>query len=509
MKLKFLPFAAAVLAVIGTSNIVQAVIVDGIRDTGASEYTGAVVVNQATVSNWYEAGDANNEHEALANLHAVQDGTNDLALHLAARVKNRGIILFIDSKAGGHNFIPNNLINFGGEDNYINNLGDTSSSGMTFESGFEADYAIRIYGDGGTGAFVNLYDLNARTREYAGNAGVGEISKGPIRAMEASGLGSVAIGNDTTSYAAANNGVEMKLDLAALGVLSGSQSVKLMVILVKTDSDYGSNQVLASRTATSVDIGDGNNGTVGIKFINFGDVSESGTQTISVPVNGPASRPVEFSVDMNQEIAKGFFNPVNHRVKVDFFSGLASPTPGEIYLTDDNADGIYTGTLVATGTAGDLFGTYKFLNTSGSPNFGFEYGDDRNFNLGPLVTTQTLSEVVFRSSYSAWAAAYSGGQPATDDNDGDGVKNGVECFMGSNNSQFTPNPAPVSGVITWPRGVDSAGIPFKVEVSNNLSTWQDAAVAYPANLDTSNPAQVSFTLPTGAGKIFTRLSVTP
>jgi hypothetical protein len=472
--------------------------VDGVRNGG--EYTGAFIVNQATVSNWYEGGDANNEHEAMANMHAVQDG-NDLALHLAARVKNRGIILFIDSKAGGHNFIPNNLINFGGEENYINNLGTSSSSGMTFESGFEADYAIRIYGDGGTGAFVNLYDLNARTREYAGNAGVGEISKGPIKAMEASGLGSVAIGNDTTSYAAANNGVEMKLDLAALGVPSGSQSVKLMAILLKTDSDYASNQVLASKTSDSNDIGSG------INTFNF--QTDSGTQTVPVNVNGPASRPVVFSVNMNQEIAKGFFNPANHRVKVDFFSGLASPTPDEIYLTDEDNDKVYTGTLVATGTAGDLFGTYKFVNTSASPNSGFEYGDNRNFNLGPPDTTQTLPTVVFRSSYSAWSAAFSGGQAATEDQDGDGVKNGIECFMNSNNSQFTPNPVPVSGVITWPRGVGSEGIPFMVEVSTNLSTWQDAAIAYPANLNTSNPAQVVFTLPTGVGKIFARLNVTP
>ena len=104
-------------------------------------------------SNWNTAGVLNNEHEALANIHAVQDGS-DLAVHLAARVKDRAIVLFIDSKTGGRTFIPNNLITYGGEENFINNLGTSGSSGMTFESGFEPDYAIRIYGDGGTGAFV-------------------------------------------------------------------------------------------------------------------------------------------------------------------------------------------------------------------------------------------------------------------------------------------------------------------------------------------------------------------
>lgn len=494
MKLKLLPFAAAALAIIGISNPVQAqVTVDGVRNTG--EYTGAVVFNQATVSNWTDGGG----QEALANIHAVQDG-NALAIHLAARVYQRGIILFIDSKSGGRTFISKPLITFGGEEDTINNLGTDTVTGMTFETDFTPDYAIRIYGDGGTGAFVNTYDLTAGTRTEAGNAGVAVISSGFISQMRANSLETVGT-VDSADYSAANKGVEMKLDLAALGAPFGPQSIKLMAVLVNVDSTYGSNQVLASRTSTTGDIAGA------INSINF--QTESNPQTISIPVTGPESRPVVFSVNMNEEIAKGFFNPVSDRVKVDFFTGLASPTPGEIYLTDEDNNKIYTGTLLATGTVSNLFGEYKFLNTRSTPNFGFEYGANRDFNLGPLNTTQALATVVFRSSYSAWSDAFSGGQPATGDNDGDGIKNGIECFMGSFNNQFTPNPGPVSGVITWPRSVDSAGIPFKVEISDNLSTWQNVATsAYSANL-TITDSEVVFTLPTGVGKIFTRLNVTP
>ena len=58
-------------------------------------------------------------------------------------------------------------------------------------------------------------------------------------------------------------------------------------------------------------------------------------------------------------------------MKVLFFSGGASPTPGEIFLTDDNADDIHTGTLVTPGTDGDSFGEYKYFNTrGGTPNSG-------------------------------------------------------------------------------------------------------------------------------------------
>ena len=320
-------------------------------------------MDQGTVSNWNEGG-----HEALANLHAVQDG-NTLAVHLAARigratptVLGRSILLFIDSKSGGRTFIPNNLINYGGEENYINNLGTSSSVGMTFETGFTPDYAVRIYGDGATGAFVNLYDLNAGTRTEAGNAGVdaGVINKGFITPMKANNLGTGSIAANTTAYAAANTGVEMKLSLSALGVPSGAQPVRLMALLVDTDSMYGSNQVLATRSSNS-DI------AYGINSINFG--SEANTQYIPISVTGPASRNVVFSVNMNDEITNGNFTAGTDKVKVIFFSGVASPTPGEIFLTGPEPGNIYTGTLVTEGATAASFGNYKFFNTRfGAPN---------------------------------------------------------------------------------------------------------------------------------------------
>jgi len=486
-------FAAAIsaTAALALQTAHAAVAVDGIRDAGESY---SLLANQATTSNWSDGGG----QEALANIHAIQDG-NTLAIHLAARVSARGIILFIDSKSGGRTFIPNDLINFGGEENYINSLGTDSVSGMTFETDFTPDYAIRIYGDGGTGAFANIYDLNARTRTEAGNAGVAVISKGIISGMRADSLG--VIGTvDSTNYGAANKGVEMKLNLAALGVPSGAQSVKLMAVLVTGDSTYGSNQVLASRTSTNGDIGNA------ITSINF--QTESGTQTLNVPVTGPDSRKVTFSVNMTDEVTKGNFNVINDRVKVLFFSGSASPTPGEIFLTDIDGDKIYTGDLMTEGTAAAAFGTYKFFNTKGgAPNGGYEYGDDRNFNLGPLNTDQPLPTVVFRpNSYALWAGLFSDSQSVSQDKDGDGIKNGVEYFMGSNNSQFTPNPNVVTtfGVrtVSWPHDVFAAGVSYKVSTSENLVNWADVTGSA-----VDSGGTLTYTFPSSTAKLFVRLEV--
>ena len=98
-------------------------------------------------------------------------------------------------------------------------------------------------------------------------------------------------------------------------------------------------------------------------------------------------------------------------------------------------------------------------------------------------------------------------EPAADP-DGDGIGNGAEYFMGTPANSHTVNPSLISGVVTWPRAADAAIRSFKIEVSNDLVSWQDAAVAYPENVNIGT-TQVSFALPEGAGKIFTRLNVTP
>jgi hypothetical protein len=113
------------------------------------------------------------------------------------------------------------------------------------------------------------------------------------------------------------------------------------------------------------------------------------------------------------------------------------------------------------------------------------------------------------SEYASWATTNAGGQTAGEDFDGDGIGNGVEYFMGTPGDEFTTNPSVVSGAITWPRASGTSISSFKVEVSSNLSGWTDASITYPGSVNTSNPAQVVFTLPTGENKIFARLSVTP
>ena len=101
------------------------------------------------------------------------------------------------------------------------------------------------------------------------------------------------------------------------------------------------------------------------------------------------------------------------------------------------------------------------------------------------------------------SAEFSDGQSVSQDRDGDGVANGVEYFMGANNSQFTANPQIVGSLISWPRNPFATGVSFKVWSSDNLSTWTNVT----NNADISNPNFVKYSVLPGDPKRFVRLEV--
>ena len=226
-------------------------------------------------------------------------------------------------------------------------------------------------------------------------------------------------------------------------------------------------------------------------------------------------RDITFSVDMNVQIAKGNFDPDSgEQVKLLVFTGdminYENPqTSGGYTMDDADEDGIYTLTLTdVPGFESRQFGQYKYYNTTiGAPNSGYEEGFDRNFSLGVPGDEQVLGVVFFSNDpggFAAWASANAGGGSFTDDFDGDGVRNGVEYFMGETGSSFTANPVPANGLISWPRDPEATGVGFRVWTSETLGegSWQDVT----ANADVSDPNFVKYTLPP-AGKRFVRLEV--
>ncbi len=592
---------AAPLLAASVPSALADITVDGFRDSEIETQYAELAV-QATTSNW----GANN---TLANLHAGQDGSK-LAVFVGGRADGNAILLFIDSKSGGPGTIANNQITSGNEPHTINNLGPAESdTGMTFEDGFNPDYAIRIWGSGNE-AYVNRYDLQAGTGTYVGQT-VANI-------VPASGFISEirTLWSDVTGTAADHvNGVEMKLNLASLGVPSGAgQTVKLMAVLVNDNSDYGSNQVLASRTSTTNDIGGDIN--------NISFETEAGTQTLSLTVDnldtdGDSDPDITDPDDDNDglddtvETGTGIYvsafdtgtDPLiedtdgDTHLDGDEVSGSAlgyisdpnkanytsMAVPGDFTTPQWKEDGSAGNAMTQAGTsltsqyewtldykftalgpiqykfaaegawthnwgdngnninatiAASGFHTFSFNNdtlaysltrttfadsaafltayglSAGSDDDGDGVPNENEFtaNTDPTATDSDgdglsdgadLDPLVAAGGYSAWAATNAGGQSADLDYDYDGVANGVEYFMGESGSGFTANPVPVGTLITWPRDPAATGVSFKVWSSDNLSAWTDVT----GSADTSDPASVKYTIPSGDPARFVRLEV--
>ena len=186
-------------------------------------------------------------------------------------------------------------------------------------------------------------------------------------------------------------------------------------------------------------------------------------------------------------------------------TGNSIPDAGKLVITSGVVD------VTGAETVGSLFfgGTQQAPGTWGATGSGATHIDNTRFSgSGMLVVTSG-------PDYNAWAAANAPGQTASQDHDNDGVPNGVEYFMGLTGSGFTALPGIVdnAGVrtVTWPKGstyYGTYGTDYVVQTSADLSTWTDAAIGTGPGYVTDGSSSVTFTLPDGDAKIFTRLKVT-
>jgi hypothetical protein len=225
------------------------------------------------------------------------------------------------------------------------------------------------------------------------------------------------------------------------------------------------------------------------------------------------SRTVSFAVNMAVQEAKGLFDPATDSVVVaGSFNGWNTET-GAVVLsdTDPATNLIYVASASVPGLLG-ASAEYKFiLRKPSGASFTLRYEEtaaNRVFSLGAGPSTQTLPTVYFADDskmpgYAAWATTYAGGGAADADFDKDGVRNGVEYFLGTGASGSTQTPHPVARTVSWPKSPDASDATFAVKTSTDLVTWTDVT----AGADTSDPAFVRYTLPAGSARIFVRLEV--
>jgi len=239
---------------------------------------------------------------------------------------------------------------------------------------------------------------------------------------------------------------------------------------------------------TTVDTTNGNAG--GVTF--GGAVSGAGGLIIASRPNGPT---VVLSVNNS-------------------YAGPTSVTGGTLQCNATNALGggdlsisaaakvnlNHTGTSTVTsltlgGVAQTAPGTY------GSVASGATFQNDTFFAGSGTVTVG--------GGYAGWASQYGGSGTPGDDFNHDGVQNGIAFFM--NATGLATLPGVVNGKVTWANGGNipssAYGTQFVVQTSADLANWTNVS-AGDGNLNNTS-GSVSYTFPTGQGKVFCRLVVTP
>lgn len=223
--------------------------------------------------------------------------------------------VFIDSHAGGENTLTNTpQYDFNGGGGWISqNMG-----GLTFDSGFQADYHLFSRWGSGTGAysvdFVNRQGGGSAMvpgSTGSGNDAVGLVSSGMIAAgnvgPNASGsaltqdllfaindnnAAGVTGGNgpaDQMAAAAVMTGMEFSISLADLGNPADGEIIRIAAMIDNGDHNYLSNQILGGLPGGTGNLGgDGNGGFTGsLSGVNFNNFD--GLQYFQVVVPAPSA----------------------------------------------------------------------------------------------------------------------------------------------------------------------------------------------------------------------------
>ena len=257
------------------------------------------------------------------------------------------------------------------------------------------------------------------------------------------------------------------------------------------------------------------NGTssyAGATSVNAGTLALGASGTIGTSPLVTIAAGAVLDVDAKTSFAMAGAQPFTFGINPAGSGTSGSLSAQELVITDAvvalNPSGTLDDPVYVLATYTSLDGT-QFASVSGLPS-GYELKYDHEGNKIALVALPV-------AGFDSWKTTNNAtGQSLADDHDDDGVKNGVEYFLGGpngNTTGFTGLPG-VDGEtmsITWNKGTGytgTYGTDFWVETSDTLTgTWTKETI--PGGNITDDPDFVKFTFPSPLGtKTFARLAVT-
>ncbi|MEM8947344.1 MAG: PEP-CTERM sorting domain-containing protein [Planctomycetota bacterium] len=283
-----------------------AITVDGTLD-GAYGSALAVQTVETQFGDNMDPGGFSNEGELDAGYAAVDGGRLFVMLTGNVGQNFNKLSVFIDSQAGGENVLDGSL---------TYDFGDVGANfdGLTFDSGFEADY--HIFGRWGGGAFeVDVVDRAASTPgAELGNSGAASVGAGTgIQSGTVMAGGTATTGADAGTFltqdvdfgfnntniagvvggtgaadpvaaAAVTTGFEFSIALADIGSPSIGDTIKIHAAYGNGDNNFHSNQTLGGLPAGTANLGgDGGGGFTGtLSGIDFNQFA--GDQFFSITI---------------------------------------------------------------------------------------------------------------------------------------------------------------------------------------------------------------------------------
>jgi autotransporter-associated beta strand protein len=395
--------------------------------------------------------------------------------------------------------------------------GVSSLSNVTAAVGLSALPTITISGGGGSGATATALGLGLTAASITVTPGTTVYSAAPAVAITGGG------GTGATATAVLTAGVVTGVTITNMG--TGYNDVPTVAFTGGTVTTAGDLPTATGNatnfTLSGVQITANGSGYTSAPTV----VLSQGTGTITANISGIAlasdtSIGGTGDITVNPPVTGGFgltkvgTNKVT-LASANSYTGATTVSEGILSLASpslDNAAALSittaTGVLNLTHTATDIVGSLVVNGTAVGPG---TYGGTGS-GAATIVTYITGPGKIQvggsgGTGYADWAGTNAGGQPANQDFDKDGVSNGVEYFMNAP-AGFTANPPLTGGTVTWINGgkipSSAYGTQFVVQISTNLVNW-----TVPLAGVTNTSGSVSYTLPSGAAKSFTRLVVTP
>ncbi len=410
------PATPNTISVNGIGTAPGTALIDGTRD---ATYPAALAV-QTTATGF---GDSNAGQEGFANgseldnVHAQIIG-QDLYVFLGGNLEANGnhIELFFDSK-------PNVGMTVVGQNQLLaGNAGPAGSmTGLRFDAGMNADYAVSVQANGGGGSLSGLnftYSIIGTANGGGVGSGATPITAHPLDFDLTAGTlaGQGALNNSNTggvtgslvgTPGSVDTGIELRIPLSALGTSANNGPIRLTAFVNNNNHSFAANQVLAglpSGPATLKSIGSVNlasfagnqfvtipNGTpmlfsdiaISQTALTFGNISVpsgSGTRTFEISNNGTGNLVVTGITSSNADFTASHAGltlapNTSQIVTITFDPSVAGTRNGAITITSNDPDsptrsvnvsgvGVAAGQVVLDGTLdASLYGPARALQT--------------------------------------------------------------------------------------------------------------------------------------------------